>query len=118
VVAEKHQIDRVVELPILDARDRRTFKRTYVVVSGQVSDTKELQLNCVILDLSANGARVRFDAPLKSDQIIKIKLAGAVEFDVEVAWINGVFAGLRFLEPPEKIANILAGILPDGCLEF
>ncbi|TQV71232.1 PilZ domain-containing protein [Denitrobaculum tricleocarpae] len=100
--------------------DRRLCKRAYVVVSGQVSDRfqSEQKVDCVILNLSASGAKVRFDDPLMSDQIKSITLAGTVEFEVEVAWTSGVFAGLKFLDTPVKVASVLAGVLPDGCLEF
>lgn len=118
MVVSKQQIDGAETLSLVPNDDRRAFKRAYVVVSGQVSDNSEKHLDCVVLDLSANGAKIRFEEPVMSDQIFKIKLAGAVDFDVEVVWTNGVFAGLRFLDSPTKVASVLAGVLPDGCLEF
>ena len=118
VVAGKQQIEGTEALSLVPDDDRRVFKRAYVVVSGQVSGSAEQCLDCVVLDLSANGAKVRFEEPVMSDQIFKITLAGAVDFDVEVVWTNGVFAGLKFLDSPTKVAGVLAGVLPDGCLEF
>ena len=118
MVTAKQQVAEAQTLSLVPADDRRAFKRAYVVVSGQVSDDGEKCLDCVVLDLSANGAKIRFEEPVMSDQIFKITLAGAVEFDVEVVWTNGVFAGLKFLDSPAKVASVLAGVLPDGCLEF
>ncbi|WP_282608012.1 PilZ domain-containing protein [Pelagibius sp. Alg239-R121] len=118
MVANKQQIDGSDALSLVPDDDRRNYKRAYVVVSGRVSSDGDHSVDCVVLDLSANGAKVRFEEPVMSDEILKITLAGAVEFEVEVAWTNGVFAGLKFLDTPAKVAGVLAGILPDGCLEF
>lgn len=120
MVANKKQTESADIVPIISDEERRVCKRAYVVVSGQVSDQAEQEhkVDCVILNLSASGAKVRFDDPLMSDQIKKITLAGTVGFDVEVAWTSGVFAGLKFLETPEKVASVLAGVLPEGCLEI
>lgn len=120
MVAKKQLVAGDQNLSLVEDDERRAYKRAYVVVSGQVSspEGQDEKVNCVILDLSANGAKVRFDEPLMSDQIKKITLASTVDFDVEVAWTNGVFAGLKFLDTPEKVASILAGVLPDGCLDF
>lgn len=121
MVAKKQLFEGAQGLSLVDDADRRVCKRAYVVVSGQVSNQEESQerrVDCIILNLSASGAKVRFDEPLMSDQIKKITVASSVGFDVEVAWTSGVFAGLRFLDTPEKVASVLAGVLPEGCLEF
>lgn len=118
MVASKQQAGRPETLSLVPGDDRRAYKRAYVVVSGQVSNDSEKRLDCVVLDLSANGAKVRFEEPVMSDQIFKITLAGTVDFDVEVVWTNGVFAGLKFLDSPTKVASVLAGVLPEGCLDF
>ncbi len=120
MVAKERQTDASEKLSLVEDDERRLYKRAYVVVSGQISNgaEQEHKVDCVILDLSANGAKVRFDEPLMSDQINQITLAGTVDFDVEVAWTSGVFAGLKFLDTPEKVANVLAGVLPADCLDF
>ncbi len=121
MAAKDQQVERMQTLSLVEEDERRAHKRACVLVSGQVSNPGEKQekkVDCVILDLSASGAKVRFDEPLVSDQISKITLAGSVDFEVEVAWTSGVVAGLRFLDTPDKVASVLAGILPDGCLDF
>ena len=119
MVANRKQTESAEIVSIVGDEERRVCKRAYVVVSGQVSDRAEQEqtVDCVILNLSASGAKVRFDDPLMSDQIKRLTLAGTVGFDVEVAWTSGVFAGLKFLDTPEKVASVLAGVLPDGCLD-
>lgn len=100
--------------------DRRAFERACVLVSAQMSDLADHAhaTDCIVFDLSANGAKVRLDGPLTGDHIKRLTLSGAVDYEVELAWNYGVFIGLKFLAKPELVAESLIGVLPNRCLEF
>lgn len=105
------------------AQENRAYARASVVVSGVVENAKETKIDCVLIDLSANGAKIKLlqnaaDQSISSYSITKLTLTGSVEFPVEVAWSDGDFTGLRFLDPPAKVAGVLVGLLPDDCLTF
>ena len=100
--------------------DRRAFERACVLVSAQMSDLTDSAhvTDCVVFDLSANGAKVRIDGPLAGNPIKQLTLYGLVDFEVRPAWNDGAFAGLQFTARPEIVAETLAGVLPGRCLEL
>ncbi len=100
--------------------DRRAFERACVLVSAQMSDPGETDqvTDCVVFDLSANGAKIRIARPLAGGPIKQLTLYGLVDFEVRPAWNHGGFAGLQFMAKPETVAETLAGVLPGRCLEL
>ncbi len=100
--------------------DRRAFQRASVLVSAQMSNPEEsgLVTDCVVFDLSANGAKIRSDRALIGARIKQLTLYGLVDYEVQLAWNYGDFAGLQFMASPEIVAETLAGILPGRCLEL
>lgn len=100
--------------------ERRAFERACVLVSAQMSDLAASAhvRDCVVFDLSANGAKIWIDGPLAGDPIKQLTLYGVVDYDVQLAWNYGGFVGLQFIARPEIVAEKLVGVLPDRCLEF
>ena len=98
-----------------DRSDRRRYKRAHVLFSGRLFSGKQ-GTEGLVLDLSANGARVRFHEPIAANSAMTLRLAESVDFKVEVAWQEGNSLGLRFLEVPARISSIFAGLLPEDCL--
>ncbi len=95
--------------------DRRRFKRAHVLMSGHLVSAKRA-MEGIVLDLSANGAQIQFPEDVATDSNMTLRLAGAVDLSVEVAWRRGNRLGLRFQELPGKISSIFAGLLPQDCL--
>ena len=72
----------------------------------------------MLLDLSASGAKVRFDRTRGEAGTgnrragRRLKIATVADFPVEVVWQDGPFVGLRFLSDPHEVAGSLEAFLP------
>ncbi len=98
-----------------ERRDRRRYKRIHVLMSGHLVSAKRA-MKGLVLDLSANGARVQFSEPVATGSKMTLRLANSVDLSVEVAWHSDNRLGLRFQELPGQISSIFAGLLPEDCL--
>jgi len=91
---------------------RRRANRKRVLWSGQLLSDARL-LSCAILDISLLGARVQLDqqstvlAP-----IAKIAMSTFGNFQSAVVWQRDRIAGLRFLEPPGRVADTIGRQMP------
>ncbi len=95
--------------------DRRRYKRAHVLFSGRLFSGKR-GIEGLVLDLSPNGARIRFHEPIAADSAMTLRLAESVDLKVEVAWQKDNSLGLQFLDQPARISSIFAGLLPEDCL--
>ncbi|MCZ4280453.1 PilZ domain-containing protein [Kiloniella laminariae] len=99
--------------------DQRRFQRISVLWNGECSsEDSGMSSKCVIFDISVNGVRARFEQGLAVGTRLVINISNGVQFISEVVWSRGQVVGLRFKDSPEKLASIMAGILPLRCLEF
>jgi hypothetical protein len=93
--------------------ERRRWMRKRVLWTGQVEDTDHL-INCAVLDVSLQGARVRLDD--QGEALPKGPLAIAVSqfgtFQAEVVWTRQGMSGLRFLESADRVADTIGRQLP------
>jgi hypothetical protein len=99
-----------------DRRERRRYKRTHVLMAGELVSAKRGATKGFVLDISANGAQIQFAEPLVPDSEITLKLAETVNLGVEVAWRSHNRLGLRFRALPNQISSIFAGLLSEDCL--
>jgi hypothetical protein len=61
-----------------------------------IDDTREFL--CIIRDVSATGVKVRLFTPLPDDcHSILVEMSNGDRYPVEIVWIEGEHAGLRFL---------------------
>jgi len=97
----------------LGTPDRRRARRKSVLWTGQVEATDHL-INCAVLDVSLQGARVRLDddreALPKGPLAIAMSRFGT--FQAEVVWTRGGMSGLRFLESVDRVADTIGRQLP------
>ncbi|KLN60268.1 hypothetical protein WH96_13910 [Kiloniella spongiae] len=98
--------------------DKRRFQRVSVLWSGEYADDQGADQQCVIFDISVNGVRAKFDETLEIGTQFVLKIAGGVQLLTEVVWSKGKTVGLRFSDNPDKLASIMAGVLPAKCLEY
>ncbi|WP_299375002.1 PilZ domain-containing protein [uncultured Kiloniella sp.] len=98
--------------------DKRRFQRVSVLWSGEYADDQGAEQKCVIFDISVNGVRAKFDQTLEIGTQFILKIAGGFQLLTEVVWSRGRTVGLRFNDSPDKMASIMAGVLPSKCLEF
>ncbi len=115
----------MIEKVGIDYQERRSYKRAPGMLSGCLSYGDEGRLaNCVLLDISATGAKVEFDETPGDGEGInlrlgqRLKIAAAIDFPVEVVWQDGPVVGLRFLNDPYEVAGALEGLLPPECVRF
>ena len=92
--------------------ERRQSVRKRVLWTGQVEADNHL-VNCAVLDVSLQGARVRVD----DDSVLPkgplaIALSRFGTFQAEVVWTRNHMSGLRFLESIERVADTIGRQLP------
>ncbi|MEH6632674.1 MAG: PilZ domain-containing protein [Halopseudomonas aestusnigri] len=102
----------------VEGDDKRRFKRVSVLWSGEYSDSEGADQQCVIYDISVNGVRAKFDHVMEIGAQLVIKIAGGIQLMSEVVWARGETVGLCFKDNPDKLASIMAGVLPMACLEY
>lgn len=95
--------------------EHRKFPRTSVEWSGQLETGGET-LDCTVLNLSANGAKLVLNNPVTGNSwsgVLSIPSLGA--FKAKVAWSTPKGSneiGLTFQDPPAAVALVLAEALP------
>ncbi len=95
--------------------EHRKFPRTDVQWCGKLETGGET-LDCTVLNLSANGARLVLKDPVSGNSwsgVLSIPSLGA--FKAKVAWSTPKGSneiGLTFDDPPAAVALVLAEALP------
>ncbi len=104
----------------IDYRDRRSAKRGPGMLSACLICGDDGQVaNCVLLDISAIGAKVSSSDGDHIDLRLgqRLMIEAFIEFPVEVIWQDGPVVGLRFLSDPQQVAATLKELLPE-CVPF
>ena len=96
-----------------DAREeeRRQFRRFDRLASGEIA-VDGRQLDCQVLDVSLGGARVRPVGNIGTAERMDFGVASLGPIRSEVRWRSGDSVGLRFLDAPSTVLNILQAYLP------
>ncbi len=101
----------------IDYHDRRSAKRGPGMLSACLICGDDGQVaNCVLLDISAIGAKVSSGDGERVDLSLgqRLMIEPFIEFPVEVIWHDGRVVGLRFLSDPQQVAAALKELLPEG----
>jgi hypothetical protein len=69
-------------------------------------------LDCVIFNISANGAKVILKTPLEGATMVTLSCPRFGDLEAEIVWRNEGSIGLRFSAPPEDVARALGDTLP------
>ena len=93
------------------ASDRRQHKRKPVLWAARV-ETREGPFECIILDLSLGGAKLRGTAPVAAKQVVTLVIDRFGALRAEVMWARSNHMGLRFADTPDQIAHVLGATLP------
>jgi len=104
----------------IDYRNRRSAKRGPGMLSACLICGDDGQVaNCVLLDISAIGAKVSSGDGEHVDLSLgqRLMIEAFIEFPVEVIWQDGPVVGLRFLIDPQEVAAALKELLPE-CVPF
>lgn len=93
----------------------REHSRKPVLWAGHI-ETPSAVIDCIALDLSLGGAKLRLGAPLPQDEAVTLVVERIGSFRARVMWQaqeGGVrSAGIRFTDPPELITRMLRRALP------
>ena len=82
----------------LEQDERRIYARAVKFISGCVL-VEDKVLNCMVIDLSVNGARLLFDRPLPDFQqatvrlALRLRLANPIDLPMRVAWRDSMLLG-------------------------
>ncbi len=114
----------MIEKVGIDYQDRRSDKRSPGMLSACLICGDDGQVaNCVLLDISAMGAKVTVDKCSGDGEHVDLSLGQRlmiepfIDFPVEVIWQDGPVVGLRFLSDPQEVATALKELLPE-CVPF
>lgn len=98
-----------------DFADQRKYPRSGVILPGQFEAGGEV-IDCTVMNLSANGAKLKLRSPLADSVgsgIVTIPRLGT--FSATIAWCASTgrkVIGLTFQDPPDEVARKLSGIMP------
>lgn len=95
--------------------DRRDHPRFTVVWTGRIQ-MQPKPVECVILNISANGAKLRVfsHVDLPADFTVTVDRFG--DFPAQLVWSDGRSAGVQFIGDPKRISEIFATALPTAKL--
>lgn len=94
-------------------KERRRFERTQLLWAATV-EVRGQRFEGMIVDLSAGGARIKFDAPVAAGDELTLVLKQLDELGAKVVWQREGEAGLQFLLAPDDVAAKIQGTLaPD-----
>ncbi len=124
-VGDPAEIEQIIDeelVKLRDPADRRRFARVSVLMSGKLFSGGEM-VDCVVLNISAGGAKVRVLQPLEFDSAVRLRVERFGDFPGVVAWQDGAYIGLQFLIEPSEVIRRVAETLPrsridpDGTIE-
>ncbi len=90
--------------------EHRRFERTTVLWSGDLI-YREQSVGCIIVNISAGGAMVRSDDPAFVMTPVVLRNSRIGELTAEVMWRRGDELGLKFVDNPETVAEIIGRAL-------
>src|SRR5579883_252853 len=89
-----------------EVKDRRRFRRRKLMWAANV-EVRGQRFEGTIVDFSANGARIRFDAPVNTGDELTLVLRQLDDIGAKVVWRRQGEAGLQFLlAPGEVVARV------------
>ena len=91
--------------------DNRRYRRYSVVLSGRFHRGKTSS-DCIILDLSPTGAKLKMSHPLAQKAVGTLESTRFGMIPAEVVWRNDETLGIRFLDEPNWVAGLLSMVLP------
>jgi hypothetical protein len=97
-------------------KELRRYPRSRVLWHGTLRHAGE-KLDCIVLDVSANGAHVRAEGLPAKLGALSLALPRFGDFVAELRWRDGSELGLRFAASPRKVAALLGDTLPAVNLE-
>lgn len=107
------RMERDFELPeVPDGRsaERRRYRRFSVMWGGQVIGG--VATSCVVLDISAQGAKLRVPNGTLLPSRFTLLMTGRGSFDAQLVDLTGPIARARLLSEPDEVADAVSDIVP------
>ena len=109
----------------IDFQECRSYKRAPGMLTACLSYSDDGRLtDCVLLDISARGAKVKFCKTPGDGEAVnlrlgqRLKIGATIDFRVKCVWQDGPVVGLRFLNDPYEVAGALEELLLPECVQF
>jgi hypothetical protein len=90
--------------------DLRRFERTTILWSGQLVFQEQV-VACVIVNISAGGAMVRTEDAAYCQTTVVLRNERLGDLAAEVVWRQNDELGLKFVDGPDTIAEIIGQAL-------
>ena len=84
--------------------------RKRVLWAGKI-DTKDGSFDCLVLNISRSGAKLRLSAPIPEQATVNLALGSFGMLNAGVVWQRGDKMGIRFTAEPDQVANIIGQAL-------
>jgi len=94
---------------IKNTKTRREHVRQTLLFGARLSYGDQT-LDCRVKNISAGGVLVEIDEKGEPPSNLTLQLGSFGEFSCELAWKSTTRVGLKFLESPEKMAQVIMGI--------
>jgi hypothetical protein len=91
--------------------EQRRHKRRSAMWAAELETSGGERVSCIVLDISAGGAKLQLDHPLVKNEIVALITERVGAHWCRVAWRTGSRAGLEFLEshaeapPPKQVGQ-------------
>ena len=97
--------------PAAGTIENRRYHRTTVLWPATLL-CRNTSFDCVIFNISANGAKVMIKNKLETKTPVILSSSKFGDLAGEVVWQNPNALGIRFFQPPEEIVKLLGDKLP------
>jgi CheY-like chemotaxis protein len=90
-------------------RDRRRYRRHEVIWSGRIDVPDGTQVECSVLDLSAEGAKIITGEALEPGMCVSFFSPRFDPVTAQIVWTDDRRAGLHFLDGIDRVLKVLSG---------
>jgi hypothetical protein len=91
--------------------EKRRHKRKPVIFKGRLETDNGLD-ECIILDLSLGGAKLRTALQARAREPVTLVIERFGRLNAEVAWCRSGQIGLRFVDRPEHVQRTIGDAIP------
>lgn len=94
----------------LPPQGRQRYSRTAVYCEGRLK-LSDVELACMILDISAGGAKIQTPLSLKEREAVVLCVGQTVAHNGMIVWQRAQHAGIAYMEDPELVRQHMPEII-------
>lgn len=95
-----------------DAIERRRFLRWPVFWQASLTDSEQYE-NCLVLDFSPGGAKVRAVSAASFGPLVSLGFPGTIGLFGKLAWQHGQLMGIEFRQDAQQCAELMQDVLAE-----